>query len=675
MTDQAKPQYFHFTLGPVQGFVAQARRTRDFWAGSFILSWLAAVAMKATTAQGAIIKFPAVDDNFMYWLTDDEDKDIKKKPIQGCVPHQFKAEVPTDIDFKPDDVIQAVLIAWKALADKVWQNDLSSIAKQENQAIWDRQISAFWDMVWVLEPNNDSTAISTRKNWRTYAATNEGGVKCTMMEGWQELSGVPTPNRKDLNDFWDKVIENGKLGMKNDLAKNETLCAIAFVKRRFSRYFGDINCPMPQGWKLKGWKLSSNVPSVTYMAAVHWLHDLVKNADLNVLNTYQDAAYSISEQDERSTILPILSKDETIGLGQRAIEFNKLLSSDGNVFFSTMLENKNLFKDINTKPTLAALKAATANVKLKKQKFQDATPFYAILLMDGDSLGKHMSRPDQQKQRQSSITKGLAEFTGQVPDIVKSENGFLVYAGGDDVLAILPLENAISCSMKLRNCYLSCFTKKQDDSERINVDMTISAAIEFAHIKMPLTQVLKDAHNLLDEVAKEQTGRDALAIRVWKGGGLQIEWSQPWEIALIPEKDKTYLEQLTQEFQTINEKDDQFSNKFFYKVRERFSLLNPLDKKDCELRCHDANKEQMEMATNLLAVDYLNSGKTKISELKNAQERIDKAKDAIRPLLNQCVSVKRTAEKEPKDWEYNSCLKADAALLVRFLAQKGVETR
>lgn len=34
MTDQTT---FHFTLGPVQGFVAQARRTRDFWAGSFLL--------------------------------------------------------------------------------------------------------------------------------------------------------------------------------------------------------------------------------------------------------------------------------------------------------------------------------------------------------------------------------------------------------------------------------------------------------------------------------------------------------------------------------------------------------------------------------------------------------------------------------------------------------------
>jgi CRISPR-associated protein Cmr2 len=292
------------------------------------------------------------------------------------------------------------------------------------------------------------------------------------------------------------------------------------------------------------------------------------------------------------------------------------------------------------------------------------TPFYAILMMDGDSLGKHMS----DLNKQDHITKGLEQFTNKVKSIVYDKNGFLIYAGGDDVLAILPLENAIPCAVALRDHYLSCFDKQI-------VDTTLSGAIEFAHIKMPLTQVLKDAHNLLDEVAKEKTGRDALAIRVWKGGGLQIEWSQPWEIALIPEKNQTYLEQLTKDFQAIHEKDDQFSNKFFYKVRERFSLLNPLDKENCYLSCHDANKEQVEMATNLLAVDYINSGKTKISELKNAQERIDKAKDAIRPLLNQCIPVKRTAEKEQQDWEYNSCLKADAALLVRFLAQKGVETR
>ena len=57
--------YFHFTLGPVQGFVAQARRTRDFWAGSFLLSWLAGVAICAVEKQGGEIIFPIPNQNFL----------------------------------------------------------------------------------------------------------------------------------------------------------------------------------------------------------------------------------------------------------------------------------------------------------------------------------------------------------------------------------------------------------------------------------------------------------------------------------------------------------------------------------------------------------------------------------------------------------------------------------
>lgn len=53
-------QIFHFTIGPVQGFVAQARRTRDLWAGSFLLSWLAGQAMAAVFNQGGTITFPDV---------------------------------------------------------------------------------------------------------------------------------------------------------------------------------------------------------------------------------------------------------------------------------------------------------------------------------------------------------------------------------------------------------------------------------------------------------------------------------------------------------------------------------------------------------------------------------------------------------------------------------------
>ena len=64
----AESKYFHFTLGPVQGFVAQARRTRDFWAGSFLLSWLSGVAMAAVRQQKGKIEFPVPPAHYLDWI-------------------------------------------------------------------------------------------------------------------------------------------------------------------------------------------------------------------------------------------------------------------------------------------------------------------------------------------------------------------------------------------------------------------------------------------------------------------------------------------------------------------------------------------------------------------------------------------------------------------------------
>lgn len=47
----SEPQYLHFMIGPVQEFISQARRTRDFWAGSFLLSWLSGVAVREALKQ------------------------------------------------------------------------------------------------------------------------------------------------------------------------------------------------------------------------------------------------------------------------------------------------------------------------------------------------------------------------------------------------------------------------------------------------------------------------------------------------------------------------------------------------------------------------------------------------------------------------------------------------
>lgn len=633
-------QYFHFTLGPVQGFVSQARRTRDFWAGSFILSWLSAVAMRAVQAQNGTILFPAADENFLNWI---EGNQTGKKPTQGSVPNRFKAEVSDD--FQPEQVIESLNLAWASLATLIYNGDILAVENEDTAEIWPRQINHFWETSWAISSNaSDSSVLDQRKNWRSYSPPDEPGVKCMMMDGWQELSGTASPNSSSLSFFWNGLIDNGANGIKTDLRKGESLCAMAYVKRRFTRYFEQLKQPMPNGWTLTGWELPSGVPSIAYMAAVPWLEQALNDASTESLTDFHDAASALSAG--------YGEWDTQIECIQNAKGEKKWKALDGNIFFTAALENSTLYPDqAQAKQVIQTLKAINKSAEL-----EPVSPFYAVLLMDGDSLGMHMSDTDSQ----DNITKSLENFTSNVPAEVQQHNGFLIYAGGDDVLAILPLEHALPCAVSLRTLYMKSF-------EGAGIPTTLSGAIEYAHIKTPLTKILHDAHQLLDDIAKDGSGRDAIACRTWKPGGLQLEWSQPWKVALDDQTGKTVLEELITDFQENRDKDEQFSSKFFYKIRETFTLLSPADEKTDPVLNH-------EQAIALMTMEYLNSWSS------NKDKDPEDAKALVSKLMKQCRPIKRIrektgVEKDHSQWEEQAKLNPAGALLVRFLAHKGVIAR
>ncbi|MFB6261365.1 MAG: type III-B CRISPR-associated protein Cas10/Cmr2, partial [Thiohalorhabdaceae bacterium] len=249
---------FHFTIGPVQDFVAQARRTRDFWAGSFILAWLSAVAMKAVAKQGGSIQFPRPDSDFMAALETPETANL---PKQGTVPNRFMANVGPD--FEPERIPEAVQAAWWALAEQVWQGDgLGEITGTEARAIWERQVGGLWEITWAMTEANDASVLDRRKNWRSHRPPEEPGPKCHVMAGWQELSGAERPGAGPTG-FWDR-LRNEVLseGIRTDVREGEQLCAPAYIKRRLTRHFHTIDAEMPGGWRLRGWRLPSGVPSV-----------------------------------------------------------------------------------------------------------------------------------------------------------------------------------------------------------------------------------------------------------------------------------------------------------------------------------------------------------------------------------------------------------------------------
>lgn len=671
-------QYFHFTLGPVQGFVAQARRTRDFWAGSFLLSWLAGVAMVAVRRQGGTIDFPTPPDDYLGWI---EGQASGEPPRQGAIPNRFKsmcAEVPAQFD--PAQVVSAVREAWQALAEHVWQADrLDEIAGPDSRtrAIWQRQHANFWDISWALTDDVQATALlDQRKNWRTSGfGQHEPGPKCMVMDGWQELSGADRPG-DEARAFWKALRHSpGRSGLKTDLGEGEQLCALAYVKRRFARHFNTFKATLPgSGVTLRGWKLSVGMPSVSYMAAVHWLETLLKTCKSADLRPVLQAALDVSpEQSEWATEIECLRN--AVPRWHAGQIGRELLALDGNLFFRHVQEQPKAYG--HDRAAMDRLCRALSALRTQYPELPAApSPYYAILLMDGDSLGVHMS----DRSKQQPISRALERFTADdgVPRIVREHNGCLIYAGGDDVLALLPLEDALGCAARVRAHYLACF-------EGTNIPTTISAAIEFVHVKTPLGLALGDAHPLLDDVAKDGCGRDALAVRVWKTGGTVLEWAQPWKIALEDPGAPAgglVVERLARLFSTDSENGTpeeqayrgRFSSKFFFKIEEHLAVLDPAHHRAAPQKVgQNPAAENQDMLPALLAVDFWHS------DTNRNHISLEKARELIEPLLGQCRPHQRRTMADGRDapleaWARPKApLRADGALLVRFLATKGLE--
>ncbi|QHQ53572.1 type III-B CRISPR-associated protein Cas10/Cmr2 [Aeromonas media] len=636
--------HFHFTLGPVQAFVAQARRTRDFWAGSFLLSWLSSVAIKSVEAQQGEIAFPKPQPDYMAWLTGQGEGEA---PKQGTIPNRFKAlSAQIGHDFDPALVCASVQQAWQGLAELIWQGDIAPLAAQlgdvrlaATREIWDRQVKGFWEINWVI--SQDATAgslLDRRKNWRSHLSPIEPGVKCMLMEGWQELSGLATPNRQGLSMFWETVRHGPAPELMVDIREGEVLCALAFIKRRFARYFDQLQLAMPGEWTLHGWTLPSSVPSLAHIAAGRWLEKLVTQAErtgnrdllesflLDLESARLDAA------NEKEASLP------GITALAKAVSLDNVATLDGSLWFATQLSQK---KDESLRLRqmhLAEHALQSLNRLQKILAIGTPHPFYAVLLMDGDSLGSQMSDP----AKQAGISAALNEFTESAAQIVERHNGFLVYAGGDDVLALLGVSDAMACAAELRQSYADCFAQ-QNRQHQSHIVSTLSGAINIGHIKWPLRALLFDAHHLLDDIAKEMTGRDALAIRVWKHDKPHLCWSQPWEVLLGEQGNR--VEWLLGHFaQGVT------SNGFLFKLQTLITSLR-LDQP------HDFSEKSMR---DLLWAEYCQS-------LGRQPKGHELDKRWLEELVTLSTPHVRSLENNTATLTPQHLLTPDAALLLRFL--------
>ncbi len=655
-------------IGPVQGFIAQSRRTRDLWGSSYLLSFLSAHAMHGAKKAGGTIIRPIVDNDPLYlWISDEQKNGA---PEMGSLPNHFVLEVDGDARCVAKAGIKAFNEAWEKVYCAVWEAFIESVCSKDNNGtkdIWDRQVKGYWEIMWTATNNTKTAedsdranqmAMTRRKHWRTQCPPDEPGDKCTVMHDLQELSGYIRAEGKESankqDEFWKSLREQRPIGPLN-LRDNERLCAIAFVKRMFPKITKKLDLNID----------ASHWHSTVHVGAKPWIHRVQSFARKEMQEYVSTIAkYQSSFKDLKINNMDDFSKIDTNYFHYESIENERLCPLDNDTGNDTRKKLSKMLKEkiYKTKDTSG-------------RSLGPPSSFYALLLADGDSLGKLVG-----KLGGEVVGQALSKFTTEVPEIVKKHDGVTIYAGGDDVLAMLPVPRALSCAAKLSQCYKSAFEEDKMANAKTNAsgtNATLSAAVTFAHIRLPLDIVLAESHRLLDDEAKNTNGRDSLAVGIMKSGGLQSQWVTTWMrkdtdgtslCALKPLED--LMNQLNS-FKTTNfnesTSDMGLSLALIYRIREILSLLCGWSQWKPGEWGNLPNDFEIDDFRELLRAEILHS---LTSSLPNGggESNVDSLSGLIWKLLRPSRRQTNDNTGDNNDQKTPAELGVDALMLARFLA-------
>ncbi len=307
-------------------------------------------------------------------------------------------------------------------------------------------------------------------------------------------------SRANLKSFWFNVGNDAHLSAKDiDLDGAERLDAIDTVKRFAELISGQ---PFPS---------TSSIATASYVRA---LSETLKQGKIKTTIVEQWLAAT-----EKLDEMPI---DAIPYLKEQAADqplLKRIVSRDGDCFFDETFTPYRLQNDYHKTSEEAEHIAEAGKVALKeliqatkKQKIPAPTPYYAIIQMDGDNMGICLNGVENE-QEHKAISEALSEFSrhpNQVRRIVQTDHpGRLVYAGGDDVLALSPLQGLLDVAYKLQVRYRGKVNPVVRTEER-QQKVTASMGIAIAHHYTPLNLVLQTERNA-EKLAKNRYGRNALA--------------------------------------------------------------------------------------------------------------------------------------------------------------------
>ncbi len=487
--------FFIFTMGPIQDFIASARRCQDLWYGSWLLSHLSckvAEMIQSECGEDALI-FPGSSEL-------NSDNGISNK-IVAIVP----AEQVKDLAQKAKKTVKTQLLAEldKSIKEALSNQDLRHYFDDKRAR---EQVKEMMEFFWVAVPcksregtdyvsarSRAEELLTARKNVRNWGAVAWGAyVPKDSLDGSRE-----SVIHEDLYDrIKDKTVSKEKVRRLLGIEGAERLCGVGLLKR------------------VGGKDKERSFHSTAHMAA-RILGDYFVNPETQ--NAFDAYVQSLS------SLLGNEWLRDNFRLAKRESPFE---SSghwyDGGIFFEhrllSLLPDEKEDKKENVR---RVLRLFLKNIRHPDLPIPEPRPYFALLLADGDKMGKAI---DQQAsfEKHKEISTALDGFSKGVKDIVEGYQGSLIYSGGDDVLALLPMHKAVVCAHKLAEDFKAKLKPFVCHDGEDTIEPTLSVGIAIAHFLKPFGRVREQAKEA-EKLAKVERNSLAMIIDKRSGGSRQIK--------------------------------------------------------------------------------------------------------------------------------------------------------
>jgi CRISPR-associated protein Cmr2 len=152
--------------------------------------------------------------------------------------------------------------------------------------------------------------------------------------------------------------------------------------------------------------------------------------------------------------------------------------------------------------------------------------YFAIIISDGDSMGDWLGLKSERRKDKlerafhEKFSKALSDYAREIKSLESKEKFGLkiVYAGGDDVLAVADLREFLDFAGKLNPIF----------KEKVGENASVSAGIVIGHQKDNLAYLLNEAGKA-EKKAKSVEGKSAFCITVIPRGGGPVSFWAKWE--------------------------------------------------------------------------------------------------------------------------------------------------